>query len=352
MERILMSKLLKAIAIFLGMVALPILADNLLNKRPDIRLFRSFEWPWHLTLVLILVIAAIAVFAVYDMIWGPNGILKKFEDDIGQIQGWVKFAERELLGILRAWDQTGRVNITRERAEWAAMANPSIFPTIFHILKDDIPPKGDRLKDANLVAVAEHPENWSPLARPLLPPPLPATAPPGAPPEAFGALAQQAFDMNKTDMANRGTAMGNATLTAILLREVYGGNYGRPKIKLSAMLADGKIPFVAPGLEQLFGFGIEEKTVDGKTEKKLIWDPPHDSVKLSMAMEQGGFPNALFLVDQGNTLSGWLTIWKLTQQAPPPGWTPPPPPRKPPPSRWRLYLEYRRTCWEDAVTPK
>ena len=336
-----MSKLLKAIAIFLGMVALPILADNLLNKRPDIRLFRSFEWPWQLTLVLILVIAAVAVIAVYDMIWGPNGILKKFEDDIGQIQGWVRFAERELLGILRAWDQTGRVNITRERAEWAAMANPAIFPTIFHILKDDKPPKEDRLKDANLVAVAENPERWSSHFQPQ----AGATLPPYAAvvfPEAFGALAQQAFEMNKTDMANRNTNMGNATLTAILLREVYGGNYGRPKIKLEAELAAGKTPFVAPGLKQLFGIDV--------VQTPLQWNPPDDSVKLAMAMEQGGFPNALFLVDKGETLSGWLTIWKLTQQTPPPGWKEPE--KKPKLPRCKLYWEYRRRCWEDAVTPK
>jgi hypothetical protein len=301
MERILMSKQLKAIAIFAGMIALPILADNVLNRRPDIRLFRSFEWPWQLTLVLILVIAAVAVFAVYDMIWGPTGILKKFEDDIGQIQGWVKLAERELLGILRAWDQTGRQNIWKERAEWVALEQVPAY----------------RLVD--------------PDREPL---------------------SHRAFELAKADMVSRGTAMGNATFTAILLREVYGGNYGRPKIKIEAELAADKTPFVAPGLKQLFGYGVEEKTVDGKTEKKLKWDPPHDSVKLSMAMREGGFPNQLFLVDKDKTLKGWEAVWKLTQQAPHPEWKEPE--KKPPSklSRYKLYWEYRRTCWADAVTPK
>ncbi len=318
-----MSKELKAIEIFAGMIALPIVADNLISRKPDIRLFPSFEWPWQLTPVLILVIAAIAVIAVYDMIFGRKGILKKFEDDIGQIQGWVRLAERELLTILRAWDQTGRMSTVSERAEWASMANP----TINHSVKGD------------LSSTTGEPAKWSPLITSSIAQTFN---------KGYRTVAHEAFELNKTDMANRGTAMANATLTAVLLREVYGGNYGRPKIKLSAVLADDKIPFVAPGLKELFGFGV--KTVDGKTEKELIWEPPHDSVKLTLAMRQGGFPNALFLVDKGETLSGWLTIWKLTQQAPPPGWNEPA--RRPQLPRWRLYLEYRRTCWEDAVTPK
>lgn len=59
MERILMSKELKAIAIFAGMIALPIVADNLISRKPDIRLFGGFEWAW--ALVPIVIFCAVAI---------------------------------------------------------------------------------------------------------------------------------------------------------------------------------------------------------------------------------------------------------------------------------------------------
>ena len=129
MERIHMPKGLKAAVIFAAMIALPILADNLLNRRPDIRLFQSFPWSG---VLLALVMILIAVFVIgWNSFW-------KFKDDIEGIQGNLKLAERELTKILADnWDQKGRIGKVRERAEWAAMANPAIFPTIFHILKDD-----------------------------------------------------------------------------------------------------------------------------------------------------------------------------------------------------------------------
>ena len=48
-----MSKELKAIAIFAGMIALPIVADNLISRKPDIRLFGGFEWAWALVPIVI-----------------------------------------------------------------------------------------------------------------------------------------------------------------------------------------------------------------------------------------------------------------------------------------------------------
>ncbi len=197
-ERIHMPKGLKAAAIFAAMIALPILADNLLNRRPDVRLFHSFEWSG---VLLVFVMILIAVFVIgWNSFW-------KFKDDIEGIQGNLRLAERELTKLLADnWDQKGRIGKVRERAEWAAMANPAIFPTLFHLLKDD----------ERLVALAQEPSKWSQLAQPMMP--QPSMTSPQAPqayyPEAFGKLAEQAFDLAKTDMSSRGTAMGKATMTA------------------------------------------------------------------------------------------------------------------------------------------
>jgi hypothetical protein len=353
-----MSKQLKAIFILAAMVALIIIADNLISRKPDIDLafLRNLHWSWRLTLPLILAIVACAVlWAMYSMFGRPGfiakwimdaifgkGVIKKFGDDLGQIQSWVKLAERELLKMLADnFDQTGRQAKVRERAEWAAMANPEIFPTVFQVLKN--PEK----KDEKLIAVAEDPKNWSPAAQPLISDNRQLAVRPL--PEEFGKLAEQAFDLNKTDMSNRGAAMGKIAWTAILLREVYQASYGRAKAKLEADLAAGGTPFVAPGLKELFGYGVKEETVDGKTVKRLIWSPPYDYVKLSLAMREGGFPKELFLKDKDGIHQGWAAIWKLTQQAPPPGWSEPE--KSAPRSKLKLWFEYEQSCWEDDMTP-
>lgn len=297
MERIHMPKGLKAAVIFAAMIALPILADNLLSRRPDIRLFHSFEWSGVL-LVLFMILLALSVVGWFNF-W-------KFKDDIEGIQGNLKLAERELTKILADyWDQKGRIGKVRERAEWAAMANPAIFPTVFHILKDD---------NEKLVALAQEPSKWSHLAQPLMPQasmPLPQA--PQAYPEAFGALAQQAFELAKTDMSNRGTAIGKATMTAILLREMYQGSAGRAVKKITHEFKIGGTPFIAPGLRQLLAFDKFD------TDKKEFPGDhnPVDWIMLSLAVEHGKFPKELRFVDGGKLFQGWMVIKKLTEPAPP-----------------------------------
>jgi hypothetical protein len=305
MERIHMPKGLKAALIFAAMIALPILADNLLNRRPDVRLFHSFEWSGVL-LVLFMILLAVSVAGWFNF-W-------KFKEDIEGIQGNLKLAERELTKILADnWDQKGRIGKVRERAEWAAMANPAIFPTIFHILKSD------DAKDDKLIALAQEPPKWSQLAQPLMP--QPSMAQPQAPayPEAFGKLAEQAFEMAKTDMSNRGTAMGKATMTAILLREMYQGSTGRAVKKITHEFDAGGTPFIAPGLRQLLDFN----KFNMATKKFPDDHKPVDWMMLSLAVEHGKFPKELRLVDSGKLFEGWMVIKKLTEPAPPAGedWT-------------------------------
>jgi hypothetical protein len=350
-EFVFMTKQLRAIFILAAMIALPIVADNLISRRPDVRLFQSFGWPWYLTYVLIgIAVTGVVIFLIYQSFrWQGYlkrlfgnlffgwGVIKQFDDSLSEIQSWVRVAERELMLHLTAnWDQAGRVGKVRERAEWAAMANPEIFPSIFHVLKDpDSTPK-----DANLVWLAGDAGKWRAQNVPVVQAELP---------EAFGKLATDAYELNKTDMSNRGAAMGRVTWMAVLLRDVYQSSYGRAKAKLKAELDSGGTPYVPPGLKELFGFGIKEETVDGKTVKSLIFDPPHDYIKLKLALRQGQFPKELLLKDKDKVFTGWETIWKLTQQAPPDGWVEPAKAEKLP--TWKLWFEYEQECWEESMTP-
>jgi hypothetical protein len=303
-----MSSQFKAIALFAGMIVLPVVADNLISRRPDVPLFRSFPWAGA---VLLLVIILVALFVIgWNAFW-------KFKDDIEGIQGNLKLAERELTKIVADnWDQAGRIGKVRERAEWASMANPSIFPSLFHILKDDKATP----KDAKLIAVAEDPTKWSSNA----PRPMPEGQPlisqgqaqcqvGHAYPQEFGKLAEAAFELNKTDMANRGAAIGKATMTAILLRSLYQGSPGGAIKKLSHEIALGGSPFVAPGLRQLLDF--EHIGQDGHA--------PVDWIMLTLAVEHGKFPKELRLLEKGQLFQGWIVIKKLTEPAPPEGekWT-------------------------------
>ncbi|MGO9487332.1 MAG: hypothetical protein ACLPX9_22595 [Rhodomicrobium sp.] len=296
-----MYKQTKAIAIFAAMIALPIVADNLLSRRPDIRLFGGSGWPWALVPAVILCAAVIPV--VFSAYW-------KFKEDIEQIESWLKIAERELLKLLNDnWDQTGRHAKVEEREKWNRMAQmPSMVQT------------------------------------PSMPPMPPI---PGMPPmvqtqtitETFNAgyrsVAHEAFDLNKDDMKGRGTAMGKAGWTAILLRELYQASQGRARAKVTAELESGGTPFVAPGIRELIAFK------DGKLEEKA----PFDWIKLMLAVRHGPFPKELILIDkkpdETKIMKGWEVIMQLTQQRLP-DWQKPEPP-KPSAPMWRLWLEWMLT---------
>ena len=319
MERILMSKELKAIAIFAGMIALPIVADNLISRKPDIRLFGGFEWAW--ALVPIVILCAVAIPLVIQAFW-------KFEEEIQGIQGNLKLAERELTKFLADnWDQGGRLGKVKERAEWAAMAHPTINHTV----------RGD------LSSLPGEAAKWNPLVQSSIAQTFN---------EGYLTVAHEACELNRADMAGRGTAMGKATMTAVLLRELYQGSPGRAQKKVSGELKSGGTPFVAPGVRELLDFDSYDKSNADKEK----WGFPKDNkavnwLMLTLAVKQGQFPKELVLVDKGTPtpegtpthFRGWEVIKKLTEPGSKKDWDIPKPPE--PITMWRLWVEWLFT-WE------
>jgi hypothetical protein len=302
-----MSKGWKAFLIFAAMIALPILADNLLNSRPDIRLFVSLEWSAVWLLLLIFLVGAFPV--GWNAFW-------KFKEDIEGIQGNLKLAERELTKFLADnWDQAGRQAKVKERAEWASMAHPIIVHT---------------LKGEELAKLAEDPAKWSPLAQPSIKQVYN---------EGFRTVAHEAFDLNKADMAGRGTAMGKVSMTAILLRELYQGSPGRALKKISHEFKAGNTPFIPPGIRELLAFDKfdMEKQEFPKDHGAVGW------IMLTLAVEHGKFPRELILMDKGTAFRGWEVIKKLTEPLPPEGWDIPEKPASI--SMLRLWWKWL-TWWE------
>ena len=161
--------------------------------------------------------------------------------------------------------------------------------------------------------MAEDPGKWSPLAQPMktVGPPLVTQACP----EAFGDLAQQAFELNKGDMSGRGAAMSKATMTAILLRDLYQGSPGRAKKKISHEFKNKAEPFIAPGVRQLLDFDKFDKQTN-----EFPGDSGVDWLMLTLAVEHGKYPKELILMDKGTPFRGWEVIKKLTEPLPPEGW--------------------------------
>jgi hypothetical protein len=309
-----MLKVLKGCGIFAAMAAVPILADNLISKRPDIPLFAGFSWP--LTLLPVIMVFAIIVIVVFAIILVTKAFWK-FEEEIAGIQGNLKLAERELTKYLAdSWDQAGRKGRVEERAQWAAMAHP----TVVHIVKN-----------ADGTPMAVDPAKWGPTTTPSFTQVYN---------EGYRTVAHEAFELNRADMANRGATMGKASMTALLLRELYQGSPGRALKKISGEFKSGGTPFVAPGIRELLDFDKFDKD-----EKRFAEDhKPVNWLMLTLAVKQGQFPKELRLLDRGEILEGWIVIKKLTEPTPPKGWDGIP--KKPAPiSMWWLWLEWL-TTWE------
>jgi len=270
-----MSNGLKAILIFATMAAIPIVADNLIRKGAEVPLFDGVRWSW--LLVPAFILGIVAILAAISAYW-------EFEEEIEEIESSLMLAERELLKLLNdGWDQSGRHARVEERERWNAMAQTPFI----QILK-----------------------------------------------EGYRTVAHEAFELNRQDMANRGTTMGKAGMTAILLRELYQGSVDRAKVKISGEIKNGNTPFVAPGIRELVGLddpGFPE-------EGGVNW------LKLTLAVEHGQFPREIIIVnrtpDGTQVMRGWEVIMQLTQQRPP-NWQKPE--RTPPISMWKLWLRWLST---------
>jgi hypothetical protein len=314
MERIHMSKGLKAFGIFAGMVALPLLVHGFIAKKPDKLLSGALDWSWVLVPIVLLLVVFAIVFAVRDF-W-------KFEGNIQGIQGNLKLAERELTKLLADnWDQAGRKGKVEERAQWAAMAHP----TVIHVLKG-----------ADGTTPAVPPAVWSPLTQPSIA--LTFN-------ENYRTVAHEAFELNHQDMKGRGAAMGKATMTAVLLRELYQGSPGRAIKKIVGEFKGGSTPFIAPGVRELLDFDKFDKSKNAFAEdhKPVNW------LMLTLAVKQGQFPKELVLIDKGTLtpegkptrFKGWEVIKKLTEPGSKEDWDIPKP--EAPVSMWKIWREWQTT---------
>jgi hypothetical protein len=66
--------------------------------------------------------------------------------------------------------------------------------------------------------------------------------------------AHDLIQWNENDANGKGTAMGKASMTAFLLRELYDGDVEGAQLKISADIRNGAAPYIAPGIGELVGF--------------------------------------------------------------------------------------------------
>lgn len=75
--------------------------------------------------------------------------------------------------------------------------------------------------------------------------------------KGYQTVAQTLIEANEKELTGKGAAMGKASITAFLLRELYAGNVKAAQIKIIAETrnsAEGKPPYIAPGIDKLVGF--------------------------------------------------------------------------------------------------
>lgn len=123
------------------------------------------------------------------------------------------------------------------------------------------------------------------------------------------------LENNEKDLAGKGSAMGKASTTAFLLRELYEGNVeaAQSKIYVDTLNNDGKPPYIAPGIYELVGF---------KHFSPETGFPPKSGVNqflLRSVVRQWRFPRAIQIVKTDPTgvrfrITGAEVITDLTQQ--------------------------------------
>jgi len=73
--------------------------------------------------------------------------------------------------------------------------------------------------------------------------------------EGFRSAAQELIAANEKDLGGKGAAMGKASITAFLLRELYEGNVKAAQSKIFVETLNGSPPYIAPGIFELIEFG-------------------------------------------------------------------------------------------------
>jgi hypothetical protein len=147
----------------------------------------------------ILVLLLIAYAIVEWFIWERKG----------QIASWLTLAERDLnRHINDGIDHAGRRDVVTQRSEWVAG-----YPLLQQIT-------------------------------------------------GFGhkTIAEEMILLNEADRVGKGAAMGRASITAFLLRELYEGNIETAQSRVWLEVVNGgKPPYIAPGIYELIGYAKFDK---------------------------------------------------------------------------------------------
>ncbi len=194
-----MLKGLKALFLFAAMVAIPIVADNALHRRPDLPL-QIHVGPWS-GIGLVLFVAAALIAGMIHLVYSYYRL--------DQIADWLRLAERDFnFSIYSGYDHGGRKGKVAERAEWNRMALTPGFQ-VFNA--------------------------------------------------GYRTVAHEAFELNEKDLASKGAAMGKACTTAFLLRHLYEGDVEVAQAKVFADEKNGGSPYIAPGIRELIGYDKFDK---------------------------------------------------------------------------------------------
>jgi hypothetical protein len=125
---------------------------------------------------------------------------------------------------------------------------------------------------------------------------------------------------NETDLASKGSAMGKASATAFIFRELYEGSIATAQSKIVAELKNGgSVPYIAPGIREIIGFD--------QFDNNLGFPPGAgvDGDDLKRVIKRFGFPSQdLLMVSTSPTgartaTRGYEVLINLTQQKAPLG---------------------------------
>ncbi len=254
-----MLKALKAILIFAAMIAIPIAADNFLHKHPDLPLGKGTGETF--------VFGILLFFAIFVLAVGVPRFRAR-RKRLDHIENCLRRAERDMNAhISNALTHGGRKDKAKERAEWNRMAESSAIQ-IFNA--------------------------------------------------GYRTPAHDLIDLNERDLASKGAAIGKASATAILFRELYEGGVESAQKKIAADVKNGgAVPYIAPGISELIGFNRFDKDEGfpegaGADSDELQWVakwrnfPSKDLIMVTIAAD--GTKSAVY---------GQEVLINLTQQRPP-----------------------------------
>jgi hypothetical protein len=248
-----MSKGLKGVLIFVAMIALPIVLDNLVSRRPGVPINApASAWIFAALLIFAAILTTVLMIRTYVV-----------SNEVEKITGWLELAEREFNNIINSgYNQAGRLGRVSERAEWNRMA-PEPAVQIFNA--------------------------------------------------GYRTVAHEAFDANQADLKSRGKTMGRAGTTAFLLREIYEGRVlaAQAKVLSDAKNSDDP-PYVGPGIRELIGY--DKFTKENGFEKGAGVNGCHLAAAVDIGAFPNEI--AIVRADK-TVARNWNAIIELTQQARP-----------------------------------